>query len=77
MKKASGEIVAAQMASIPNSNRRYGYITIETPGKEYLKLKIDVKTKYDTIERGEHVSVEYDTLGDTDILSARRILRKG
>lgn len=76
LKQASGEIVAAQITSIPNSNREYGYITIETRDKKYVKLKVDAMTKYDTIEKGEHVTVQYDVLGDTRILSAKKIVRK-
>jgi len=76
LKHTSGEIIAAQIANIPNSNRGYGYITIETPNKEHVKLKVDAMTKYDTVERGEHVTIEYDNLGGTEILSAKKILRK-
>ncbi len=76
VKQTTGEIVASQMASIPNSNKQYGYITIETLDNKYLKLKVDIMTKYETIERGEKVTVEYDVLGSTDIFSAKKILRK-
>ena len=76
MKQTSGEIVAAQLASLPNSDRRYGYITIETRDNNYVKLKVDAMTKYETVERGEHVTVHYDILGNTDILSAKEITRK-
>jgi cold shock CspA family protein len=76
MKSASGEIVASQIASIPNSNKGYGYITIETQDRKHVKIKVDAMTKYETVERGEKVTVEYDVLGNTDILSAKKILRK-
>lgn len=76
MKKTSGEIVASQIAHIPNTDRGYGYITIETPTKEYVKLKVDAMTKYETIERGQHVTIEFGKLGNTNILSAKRIFRK-
>ena len=75
-KNTTGEIVAAQMASIPASEQKYGYITIETPEKEYVRLKVDARTTYETIEKGEHVVVEYDVLGSTDILSAKKIMKK-
>jgi hypothetical protein len=77
LKKASGEIVASQLANIPNSDRRYGYITIETPDSKYVKLKVDAMTKCETVERGDNVTVEYDVLGNTDILSAKKIFKKG
>ena len=76
VKQTTGEIVASQIASIPKSNKGYGYITIETQDSKYLKLKVDAMTKYETVERGEKVTVEYDVLGNTDILSAKKILRK-
>ena len=76
MKNTAGEIVAAQMAKIHATELTYGYITIETPEKRYVKLKVDAGTKYETLEKGEHVVVEYDVLGNTDILSAKRITKK-
>jgi hypothetical protein len=76
LKQASGEIIASQIADIPNSNRGYGYITIETPEKRYVKLKVDAMTKYETVERGEHVIVHYEVLGNTDILSAKKVTKK-
>jgi hypothetical protein len=76
LKQASGEIIASQIASIPNSDRVYGYVTIETPDNTYVKVKVDAMTKYETIERGEHVTVHYEVLGSTDILSAKKISKK-
>jgi len=75
-KNTTGEIVAAQMAKIPSTELRYGYITIETPEKRYVKLKVDAGTTYETLERGEKVVIEYDVLGNTDILSAKKIMKK-
>jgi hypothetical protein len=42
-----------------------------------VKLKVDAMTKCETIERGDNVTVEYDVLGNTDILSAKKIIKKG
>jgi hypothetical protein len=74
-KNIEGEIISAQTAKLP-TGPSYGYITIETPGKKYLKLKVDAQTKYDTLEKGHQVNVEYTTLGNTEILSARKISKK-
>jgi hypothetical protein len=75
MKNATGEIVSSQITKMPSSNLRYGYVTIETPDNRYLKVKVDVRTKYDTLEKGERVTVEYDVMGKTDILSAKKIMK--
>lgn len=75
-KNTVGEIVSAQMANLPATGLKYGYITIETPEKKYVKLKVDAMTQYETLEKGEQVIIEYDVLGKTDILSARNIKRK-
>ena len=75
-KKIAGQIIATQTALISASNLSYGYITIKTPEKTYLKLKVDARTKYNTLEKGEHVAIEYEVLGTTDILSARKIMKK-
>jgi hypothetical protein len=76
LKQVSGEIVGSQIADIPNTNQGYGYITIETHDSKYVKLKVDAATKYETVERGEHVIVHYDVLGKSGILSAKKILRR-
>ncbi len=75
MKNATGEIVSSQIAEMPSTNLRYGYVTIETPDKKYLKVKVDVRTEYDTLEKGERVTVEYDMIGNTDIFSAKKIMK--
>ncbi|MBN2230682.1 MAG: hypothetical protein JW779_13920 [Candidatus Thorarchaeota archaeon] len=75
-KNTVGEIVGAQIGKIPATEVSYGYITIETPDKKYLKMKVDALTEYDTIDKGEQVVVEYDTLGNTDILSAKKIMKR-
>ena len=75
-KKESGVIVASQIASIPKSDRNYGYIIIETQDNEYMKVKVDAMTNYETLERGEQVTVHYDVLGKTNILSAKKIIRR-
>jgi hypothetical protein len=72
---ATGEIVSSQIAEMPSTNLQYGYITIETSDKKYLKLKVDVRTEYDTLKKGEQVTVEYDIMGNTDILSAKKIMK--
>lgn len=76
MKNTVGMIVSTQMADLPTTGLKYGYITIETPEKKYVKLKVDAMTQYETLEKGAQVVIEYDVLGKTDILSAKNIKRK-
>ncbi|TFG28380.1 hypothetical protein EU528_11335 [Candidatus Thorarchaeota archaeon] len=75
MKNIIGEIVASQTAKL-QTGQSYGYITIETPAKEHLRLKVGAHTKYDTLERGDKVEIKYSKLGNTDILSAKEILKQ-
>ena len=74
-KNITGEIVAAQTARL-STGLEYGFITVATSDKEYLKLKVDARTKYNTLERGDRVQIEYKLLGNSDILSARKIMKK-
>ncbi len=75
MENVIGEIVAAQTAQL-QSGMYYGFITIETPEKKHLKLKVDAQTNYDTLERGDKVEVKYTALGNTNILAAREIMKQ-
>ncbi|TFF95222.1 hypothetical protein EU546_03690 [Candidatus Thorarchaeota archaeon] len=75
-KIVAGEIVASQTAKLPSSDKEYGFITVQTPEKNNVKLKVDMATNYETIERGQRVVVEYDQLGGTDILSAKKITKE-
>jgi hypothetical protein len=73
--RVSGEIVASQTARLPATDKEYGYITVQTPENDHVKLKVDMRTDYETVERGERVVVEYDQLGGTKILAAKSIVR--
>lgn len=75
-KTVSGEIIATQTAKLPTSDKEYGYITVQTPDQNNVRLKVDMGTNYDTIERGDRVVVEYDQLGGTDILTAKKIMKE-
>ncbi len=75
-KTISGEIVASQTARLPTTDKEYGYITVQTPDQNHVKLKVDMSTNYETIERGNRVVVEYDQLGGTNILTAKNISKE-
>ena len=76
VKETEGNIISAHTTKIGKGDGQYGYIGIETPESIHLKMKIDMYTTYETLERGEDVVVKYDTLGDTGILIAKEITRK-
>lgn len=75
-KTISGEIVASQTARLPAMDKEYGYITVQTSDQNHVKLKVDMSTNYETIERGNRVVVEYDQLGGTNILTAKNISKE-
>ena len=75
-KKITGEIVASQLATLPKTNKQFGFITVETSDSTNYRFKVGTSTKFDSIERGDTVEVQYDTLGSTDILTAEHIRKK-
>jgi len=70
-KIVTGFIIAANIAVMGKTH--YGYLGIETDEHEKLKVKVSAFTKYDTLEVGERVTVELQTVGDDSILTAKKI----
>jgi hypothetical protein len=68
----SGKIVSSQVGSFGGKQFRYGFITVDVAGKG-IKFKIDHDTICETVNVGDQVIVEADTLGETDILIAKSI----
>lgn len=73
--KTSGEIVASRISKQRTTGVREGYIVILTPTHEHVRFRVDSSTSFESLERGEKVTVEYETLGDTDILVAKKIVQ--
>ena len=77
IEEIEGCITSSQVARIDKTDREYGYIGIETSDKEYLKLKVDFYTDYDTLDRGENVIVKYEPYESaTRIFVAKEIRKK-
>ncbi len=70
-KIVTGFITAANIAVMGKTH--YGYLGIETDEHEKLKVKVSAFTQYDTLEVGERVIVELQTVGDDSILTAKKI----
>jgi len=68
-----GKIVSQQLGTFGKAQIVYGYIGIEKPNGEHVKVKVDSYTWYETLEVGSQVFVEIAHLGTTDIIVARRI----
>ena len=76
VEEIEGCITSSQVARIDKTDREYGYIGIETSDSKHLKLKVDLYTDYDTLDRGEDVVVKYEPYGSTSIFVAKEIRKK-
>lgn len=72
-KTIEGKIISKNLGVFGKNQIVYGYVGIEKPDGEHIKVKVDSFTWYETLEIGSHVFVEIRNLGTTDILVARRI----
>lgn len=70
-KVVTGLITAANIAVMGKTH--YGYLGIETDDHENLKVKVGAFTQYDTLEVGERVTIELQTVGEDSILTAKKI----
>lgn len=68
-----GKIISKELGAFGKNQIVYGYIGIEKPSGEQIRVKIDSFTWYETLEIGSYVFVETSNLGTTDIIVARRI----
>ena len=71
-----GKIVSSNLGEFSKERIVYGYLSIELPDKSYIKVKIDSYTWYKTLDLGDDVVIDLETLGNTDILVARKIQLK-
>ncbi|MHA1137483.1 MAG: hypothetical protein ACTSSE_13440 [Candidatus Thorarchaeota archaeon] len=68
-----GKIISRELGVFGKNEIVYGYIGIEKPSGEQIRVKIDSFTWYETLEIGSHVFVETYNIGTTNIIVARRI----
>ncbi len=72
-KALSGRIASHQLGRFGGKNIQYGYIGLVLPNGEHIRAKVDAYTESETLEIGQEVQVDLETLGDTDIWVARKI----
>jgi hypothetical protein len=68
-----GKIISQELGTFGKTQIIYGYIGIEKPNGEHVKVKVDSYTLHETLEVGSQVFVKIAHLGTTDIIVARRI----
>ena len=72
-KTIEGKIISKELGEFGHNRIVYGYVGIEKPNGEQVRVKVDSFTWYETLEIGADVFVETESLGTTDIIVARRI----
>ncbi|MBN2229257.1 MAG: hypothetical protein JW779_06645 [Candidatus Thorarchaeota archaeon] len=66
-----GTIISSNISEM--GKMRYGYLGIETDEKEHLKIKVTAFTKYDTLDLGEKVTIELESIGTEKVMNAKKI----
>ena len=69
-----GKIISTQIGIFGPNEVKYGYITIQSEDSASINVKIDAYTMYETLKIGDQVVIGTESLGDTDILVARKII---
>ena len=72
-KTIEGKIISRDLGEFGKNHILYGYIGLQKPNGEKVKIKIDSYTWYETLEIGSDVFIEIHHLGPTDILVATRV----
>lgn len=67
----TGKITASDISAMGKT--RYGYLGIETDAHENFKIKVTAFTKFDTLDVGAKVTIELESVGNDDLLSATKI----
>jgi hypothetical protein len=70
-----GILILSSVESIGDTEMKSGFITIETPDCDLIKLEIGGYTSFDTLDEGKNVSVEVDSSGTTGVIYATNIVR--
>lgn len=73
--EVTGKIVSSAIADFGGTGIHYGYIGIERENGSHMRLKVDSYTSYETLDLGDHVIIEAENLGSTDIVVARKITK--
>jgi hypothetical protein len=58
-----GILIISSVESVGDTEMKSGFITIETPDCDLIKLEVSSYTSFDTLNEGKNVSVEVDSSG--------------
>jgi hypothetical protein len=67
----TGTITSADISVM--GKLKYGYLGIDTNEKGHIKVKVTAFTKFDTLDVGSRVTVELESVGDSELPSAKTI----
>ncbi len=70
-KIVTGQITASDISTMGKTH--YGYLGIATDAHESLKIKVTAFTKFDTLDVGAKVTIELESVGNEDLLTATKI----
>ena len=69
-----GIIVVSVVEPISGTDMKAGFITIKTSEDDYVKLEVGSYTAFATLEEGEKVLVQAETLGSTGVAYAKSVI---
>lgn len=69
-----GIIVASVVESISGTDMKAGFITVKTSEDDYVKLEVGSYTTFASLEEGERVLVQAETLGSTGVIYAKSVV---
>jgi hypothetical protein len=69
-----GVIIMSETESIGTTEMKDGFITIETPDCDLVKLEVGSYTSFDTLDEGKKVSIEVESSGATGVMYAMSIV---
>ncbi|RDE10908.1 MAG: hypothetical protein C4K48_12965 [Candidatus Thorarchaeota archaeon] len=72
--RVEGIIVASVVEPISDTDMKAGFITVKTSEDDYVKLEVGSYTTFATLEEGEKVLVQAETLGSTGVIYAKSVI---
>jgi hypothetical protein len=71
----AGKLVSTQLADYGRGGSKYGYISIVLDDRKNMRFKVDFNTACETLNVGDQVIIEAESLGTQGVWIARRILK--
>jgi hypothetical protein len=69
-----GTIVVSVVEPIDDTDMKAGFITVKTSEDDYVKLEVGSYTTFVTLEEGENVLVQAETMGSTGVIYAKSVI---